>query len=298
MISVITINYNNIPVTREMLASLSVFPRHNLEVIVVDNGSKEHAGQLATEFPWIHFVRSEVNLGFAGGNNLGVSLATGDYLFFVNNDVEFTENLFEALSHQLVNHPEIGAISPILYYYEEPRTVQYAGFTPINRVTGRNRIVKELPGKLVSTAFAHGAAMMMPREVYDKVGPMPENYFLYYEEMDWCEQIKRLGYRIAVDGTCSLLHKESRSVGLISELKSYFMSRNRLLFMRRNSKRVLLPMVWLYFVAIVSPKQILSYAFKKQWANAKAHLAGIWWNLTSPIDSTSLGYKFNHMNQS
>jgi GT2 family glycosyltransferase len=294
MISLITVNYNNVKVTCELIESLQSFDKSAFELIVVDNASKENASIIIKKFPWVKFVRSEKNLGFAGGNNLGVTHAHGDYLFFINNDTEFKENILFKLRNILAQDKSIGVVCPVLKYYDAPSKIQFAGFTKINRFTGRNELITTVSQKkIITTSYAHGAAMMMPRYVFNQVGPMPENYFVYYEELDWSAQIANKGYQLVVDSSCVLFHKESQTIGKLNEMKSYFMARNRLLFMRRNSTRISLSLFWIYFLLVSTPKKLVSYFLAKQWKNAMAHLAGIHWNIIHSRNSQKLGYKFN-----
>jgi len=300
MISVITVNYNTTDVTIDLLKSIERLGRHDLEVIVVDNGSKQDPSELILQrFPWVKVVRSEVNYGFAGGNNLGIQHSSGDYLFFVNNDTEFKSDVFGKLRESLALHPGLGVVCPVLHYFDHPQQIQFAGFTDLHPVTARNKCITTLGlpdvESLSYTEYAHGAAMMMPRHVIEKVGVMPEEYFLYYEEYDWSERIKNAGYAIAVDNRSVLYHKESQSTGAISELKSYFLSRNRILFMRRNAPTLFLFLFWMYYLVIATPVQVLRYVLQGRWGNSLAHMAGIIWNITSSIESKKIGYKFNDL---
>lgn len=297
MVSIITINYNNARLTCDMLASLKRLQVPDLEVIVVDNGSLESAQPIADEHPWVQLVRSDVNLGFAGGNNLGVKHARGDYYFFVNNDTEFREDIVTILRGRLETDAELGLICPVLHFFDQPDKVQYAGFTAISPLTGRNRCITTVAVRhgLVTTQYAHGAAMMMPKRVFQLVGAMPENYFVYYEEMDWSEMVRRAGYRIAVDRSVTLYHKESQTVARFNEMKSYLMTRNRLLFMRRNVRSFQLMIFWLFYLLVATPKQLWVYWRSRQWNNIHAHMAGILWNFHSSANAMTIGYKFNHL---
>jgi len=296
MISLITVNYNNVKVTCELIESLKHFNRNEFELIVVDNASKEDPSSIGTQYPWVKLIRSNVNLGFAGGNNLGIKYSIGDYLFFINNDAAFNKNILPQLMNILKDDKSIGVVCPLLKYYEEPGKTQYAGFTNINKYTGRNKLITEPSGApLLESFYAHGAAMMMRREIIDQVGLMPENYFVYYEEMDWSAQITRKGYRIVVDSSAILYHKESQTIGKLNEMKSYFMARNRLLFMRRNSNPFSLSIFWAFFLMITTPRQLLTYALARQGRNMQAHLAGIAWNIQNKKTSNVLGYKFNFL---
>lgn len=298
-VSIITVNFNQSLVTEELLQSINstnTYP--NIEIIVIDNGSKENdTEKMAVNYPGIKFIRSEVNLGFAGGNNIGVKEATGDYLFFVNNDTEFTPGLVQVLVNVLDEHPETGMVSPKLMYFDKPGMIQYAGYTNMNYYTARNYCIGQFEtdnGQYDNisgpTGFAHGAAMMVKKEAIDKAGTMAENFFLYYEEMDWCDHIKKAGYQVWVDTNAKIFHKESVSVGRASGLKEYFMNRNRLLFIRRNAPLAARWFFYIYFTMLVAPRNILKYIKNGHKGFTALLFKAIWWNITQSTNSTKLGY--------
>lgn len=120
---------------------------------------------------------------------------------------------------------------------------------------------------------------------------MAENFFLYYEEMDWCEQIKRAGFKIWINTNALIYHKESLSVGKNSPLKEFFMNRNRILFTRRNASAGQRSFFWAYFICFVTPRNIIKY-FTEGTANyAGVLLKAISWNITNKTTSSNLGYK-------
>lgn len=299
-VSVITVNYNHSYVTEALLHSIFTKKTYALiEIIVVDNGSKEDPTPTWKEkYPTVIFIRSEKNLGFAGGNNLGIKQATGDYFFLVNNDTEFTELLIYNLAATLESNKKIGMVSPKIHYYDTPGILQYAGFTNMNYYTARNKCIGQfekdegqydhLTGE---TGFAHGAAMMLKREAVEFAGMMAENFFLYYEEMDWCEHIKRAGYTIWINMQALIYHKESVSVGDKTALKEYFMNRNRILFIRRNVHDFKKIIFWFYFLCIVTPRNIIHYIRIKQPGFIPVLFKAIWWNFTNSKDSSNLGYR-------
>ncbi|MES3018323.1 MAG: glycosyltransferase family 2 protein [Bacteroidota bacterium] len=293
-LSIITVNFNQPQATLELLRSIDLLKQYgDAEIIVVDNGSITNATkELSFEFPEVTYIRSEKNLGFAGGNNLGVEKASGDYLFFVNNDTEFTAGLIEKLIALLESKPLAGIVCPKIIYYAQQNTIQYAGFTKMNFYTGRNKCIGQLEtdyGQYGSTSyrteFAHGAAMMLRRSAIEKAGSMPENYFLYYEEMEWCESIKKYGYEIWIDPSAVIYHKESLSTGQNSPMKEYFMTRNRILFIRRNATPLTVIIFHLYFYTLVLPRNLYRYLAANRIDLAKAFFKGIWWNITHQKDS-------------
>lgn len=296
-VSIITVNFNQPKVTEELLKSIPG-TYTNIEIIIVDNGSRSDIQtEWQTNYPEIKFIRSEQNLGFAGGNNLGVKNATGDYLFFVNNDTEFTADLVAQLVSVFDKNELVGILSPKIKYYSDKSLIQYAGYTAMNYYTCRNSCIGlrqtdigQYDNIIAPTAYCHGAAMMVRKEAIEKAGMMNENFFLYYEEVDWCEHIKKAGYEAWVCTNALIYHKESVSVGKRSKLKEYFMNRNRILFIRRNAPLFNRVVFYFYFVLLVTPRNILSYIKGKNYNFIPILFKAIWWNLTHNRNSKNLGY--------
>ncbi len=234
-------------------------------------------------------MRSEKNLGFAGGNNLGVKVSSGEYLFFINNYTEFPKGTLEGLLELFQTIPNLGIVSPMLCYHEpkikqHKDVIQYAGSTPVHPLTGRNRTLgegEENQGQYTQpqpTAYVHGAAMLVPRRVLEEVGPMAEEFFLYYEELDWCARIKRAGYQAFIHPGVKVYHKESVSVGRISPLKTYYLNRNRIYFMRRNKSRVAFALFSWYMLLVAFPKHLLLFTLRREWEHVRALCTALWWN--------------------
>ena len=194
-ISIITINYNGVKDTYELIDTLPLEDK-SVEVIVVDNASKEDEATLIEQrYPQVKVIRSKENLGFAGGNNLGIQAAHGKYLFFLNNDTILryqTSNIrhqtsnIRHLVNRLESSPKIGMVSPKIRFSWDTNPIQYAGYTPLSKITLRNTAIgcgEDDHGQYDTphpTPYAHGAAMMVKREVIEKAGIMPDCYFLYY----------------------------------------------------------------------------------------------------------------------
>ncbi len=296
LVSIITINYNQLQYTLDLLESLRHVEYRNIEIIVVDNASIENpATTIKDRFAEVHVIVSKKNLGFAGGNNLGINAATGKYLFFLNNDTEVTPDTIRPLVEYCEHHSDAGIVCPKILFHNSGETIQYVGASRINPYTGRNtrpgfgETDKGQYDSVLKTDYAHGAAMMVPRAVIDKVGQMPDIFFLYYEELDWCESIKNQGYNIYVVPESRVYHKESKSVGKNSTLKTYYMTRNRLLFMRRNTKG-LPKLSWiLFFVLFSIPKNSLVYLLKGETDQLNAFWKGLLWNFRHKSNATSPG---------
>lgn len=262
-ISVISVNYNGFALTCALVDSLRRVVTTPLEIIVVDNGSRcDEAALLRARYPDLIVLRSQHNLGFAGGNNLGLAVAKGDYLLLLNNDTEIEQDTLHHLCERLDTDPSIGVVCPKIRFFSPPRNIQFAGYTPLSRITLRNALLGfgapddgafDTPR---DTPYAHGAAMMIRREVVEQAGPMPDVYFLYYEELDWSLRIRRTGCRIVYEPRCTIFHKESATTGQQSPLRTYYLTRNRLLFARRNLRGTARILSLAYQLCVALPKQV------------------------------------------
>ncbi|MBO4810163.1 MAG: glycosyltransferase family 2 protein [Prevotella sp.] len=284
--SIITINYNGLSDTCALIDSLPM--GDDMETIVVDNASHaDEATLIEQRYPHVQLVRSDKNLGFAGGNNLGIRAAHGKYLFFLNNDTvmegtdEEKRHVLRQLAARLESSASIGMVCPKIRFFHGNRPIQYAGFTPLTSITLRNRSIgygETDHGQYDTphpTPYAHGAAMMAKREAVEKAGPMPECYFLYYEEIDWSMMLLRAGYEIWYDPACTIFHKESQTTGQASPLKQYYNTRNRLLLAKRNKHFPTKQLSELYQITIVGLRDVLRHLLHRQPAMAKATLSGI-----------------------
>ena len=282
-LSIITINYNGLKDTCELMDTLPLADQ-SIEVIVVDNASaNDEATLIAQRYPQVTVIRSQENLGFAGGNNLGIKAAHGKYLFFINNDTVLRPQTSDLrhLINRLESDKKIGVVCPKIRFAWDPHPIQYAGYTPLSRITMRNRSIgygEDDHGQYDSphpTPYAHGAAMMVKREAIERAGIMPECYFLYYEELDWSMMFRRAGYDIWYEPSVTIYHKESRATGQASPLKTYYLVRNRLLFAKRNIQGVQKYLTYSYLIAVVILRDTFVYLLKGKMAHLKASYRGI-----------------------
>lgn len=286
LVSIVTINYNTTPVTRDLLRSLRTVSYPSLEIIVVDNASADKSCRsLKDEFPEINLIESGKNLGFSGGNNLGIRASRGDYVLLVNNDVEVTPGFLEPMLAVFRQDPTAGMVSPKIVYYNRSELVQYAGSNGINPWTGRGKKRGSLQvdnGQfdfVQETQLVHGACLMVSRELLEKAGMLHEEYFLYYEEHDWAERAKKKGFKMYYAGTSKIYHKASVTTGSESPLKSYYMARNRIMFLRRNVEPPAFFAAMFIFLFLATPKNILSYTARARFMNLREYVRGIMWHV-------------------
>lgn len=291
LVSIVALTWNTTEITCDFLRSIKEHGTYkNLEVIVVDNGSKEDpTDAFKAIYPDVKVILNGRNLGFTGGNNVGIRAATGEYLFIVNNDTEFTPGLIEGLLEIFDKFPDAGIASPKFHYFFHKGTIEYAGYNTVNIFTGRNGMIgcKEKDegqyNEIKITNYAHGGGMMVPKKVIEEVGPLPEQFFIYYEEFDWCEQIKRKGYKVYYQPKSLIYHKESMTTGKSSPFKTFYHTKNRILFMRRNMALPNFIIFLVYFTFLTIPKNTISFFIKGQKHHLRSFWKGILWHFNKKI---------------
>lgn len=285
LVSIISVNYDHPEVTCALLLSLRKISYPSVEIIVLDNASpKDDPSVIKKSFPEVIFIQSKENLGFAGGNNLAIRQTKGKYILLLNNDTEVDPGFLEPLVAKLESDKRIGAVSPKIKFFFNPDTIQYSGQAPINPYTIRShgfgfgakdhgQFDKDTP-----TSFVHGAAMMVSREVLQNVGLMAECYFLYYEELDWGSRITRAGYQLWYVHNSTVFHKESISTGKFSPLKTYYMNRARILYLRRNVSGLTFIIAVLYQLFVSIPKNALTFLLRGNPGHFKAYNRAVMWH--------------------
>jgi len=252
-IAVVTVNYNTADDTTAFLHSLKQvkIPDIELSTIVVDNGSDE-AYKLPENLKNTSLIRSETNTGFSGGYNIGMKEALkqgADYILIVNNDTVMDPDMITNLLKVLESDPKIGLTTPKIYFakghefhkdrykpHELGKVFWYAGGrTDWNNVMSIHRGIDEVDhgqyDKTEEIDFASGCCMLFKREVLEKVGLLDDRYFLYFEDADLNERVKRGGYKVYYVPSAKLIHINAASTGGAGNvLHDYFITRNKMLF--------------------------------------------------------------------
>lgn len=286
LVSIITLNYNQVALTCQLLESLRSITYPNVEIIVVDNASVDNPTDTIQEcFPEVQLICNKENLGFAGGNNVGIKAAKGEYILMLNNDTEVMSDFLEPLVSTMEQNPNIGVCSPKIRFYYTKNYLQYAGSTAVNpyRVASYAIGYQEADkGQFDSsggrTHLAHGAAMLVSGKAIEFAGLMEEEFFLYYEELDWCERIKRAGFEIHFVPQSLVFHKESMTVGKHSPLQLYYKTRNRLLFARRNFRYFKLFIALAYLLVLVAPVRLGKFLMARNFKSFRVYLKAISWH--------------------
>jgi GT2 family glycosyltransferase len=203
---VVILNWNNYADTKRCLESLQAATYTDLRIIPVDNGSTDESRrQLEAEFPQLRFVRNNANLGFAKGCNTGIRAALKDkecaYVLLLNNDAVATPGFLEKAIDTAEANKAIGLIGGKILYSPETKRIWYAG-GEINRwrgltvIRGFREVDRGQYDSASEVGFVTGALMLIPRQVLDKVGLLPEEYFFGTEEIDYSIAVKKAGYKL------------------------------------------------------------------------------------------------------
>lgn len=258
-IAVIIVHYNTDLDTKACLESLSSVVTDNFEfrTIVVDNASKEHFVLPKKHQSQVDLIRSDTNLGFTGGNNLGFRYAiknyNPDYFLLLNSDTFIQKDFLVKLYHCLKNNPQVGLVSPKMYFApgcefhrqsyskaEIGKVIWFAGgvIDWRNLQTfhlGVDEVDRGQFDHLTTFDYASGCCMLIRREALAAAGIFDDNFFLYYEDADLSLRLKENGWQLAFCPESIIWHKNGgSSQGAGSPLQNYYLSRNRLLFFLRH----------------------------------------------------------------
>jgi GT2 family glycosyltransferase len=283
-VAIIVLNWNNYSETIECLNSLEriTYPRY--EIILVDNGSTDRSEEILRErFPRLTILQTGKNLGFSGGNNLGIRSALEkehSYILLLNNDTLVEPEFLNSMVQQAEGDPAIGLVGPRILYNDKRGIVWFAGGSlPWWRAGGfhdgfgaddnvRWRTVHD-------TEFLTGCALLIRREVFYRVGFLDEDFFLYCEDVDYCYRVKKADYRLLFDGRSTIYHRVSNTTGgMMSSISLRYTFRNRLLFAKKNLSLLQYVVALGYVSATVASKCCLWVLFG-HLADAKAIAAGL-----------------------
>ena len=241
-VHIILLNWNQADLTLACLRSLARLEHLNFQIVLVDNGSKPGSlDQIKTEFPQITLICLERNLGFTGGNNVGIARALrdgADYIMLLNNDTEVAPDLLQRLVDYAEGRPKCAIVGPLIYYYDEPHRIWSAGGA-VDPYTAASTSLRE--GELddhgqesLQVDYISGCALLIKRTVVEQVGLLDDRFFIYYEETDWCARVRELGYEIWLVPQGRVWHKINLQARSASPRYEYLMTRNRLLYLKKR----------------------------------------------------------------
>ncbi|MDY0013837.1 MAG: glycosyltransferase family 2 protein [Rhodocyclaceae bacterium] len=243
----VLLNWNGKADTLACLDSLAAVTHPNHQVVVVDNGSTDGSvAAIKSACQDVLVLETGANLGYAGGNNVGIRWALeqgADFVFLLNNDTVVSPDIVDELVAAAASLPVHSVLGAKIYFYDEPTSLWFAGGTWDAQAADFDHIGFGCPdGKDYAfqreVDYVTGCALFASADTFRQVGLLDESFFLTYEETDWCYRARRMGYRCFFIPGARLWHKVSASFGgAQSPLVTYFMVRNRLLWARRHLEK-------------------------------------------------------------
>lgn len=268
--AIIIVNFNCSKDTIETIDSLSKFGDKLFDIYLVDNHSKPEELTLLEKNlrNQVFFIKSKKNLGFAGANNLGIKQALKNsykYLFLLNPDTLIEDASFFSKIETEMSTSNADIIGPLVRYYPDKDRIYFAGGF-VNRCTGLTIMKsKGLNISKISSSdnfecdFITGCSILIKREVFEEIGFLPEEYFLYFEETDFCLKAKNSGFRVVFTPKTYIFHKVSSSITYLSDTYLFYLVRNFRIFARkyvRNECRLIsflfYYLVWVLGYAVLS----------------------------------------------
>jgi len=262
-LSIVILNYNDFNLTKECVDSILTSVKSSsssglqLEIVVVNNGPKNKisADQILSEqselIPNVTVINNNRNLGFTGGNNVGIKHALdygADYIMLLNNDTLIKNPFWQSMINYLESNLEVGILGPKIYFapgYEfhknkysekdQGKVIWYAGGEiDWGNVYSSHRGVDEVDqgqyDEIDETDFISGCCLLGRRKVWEAVGLLEDKYFLYYEDSDYSMRVKKHGWKTVFFPKAKIWHKNAGSSQCGGVLQDYFITRNRLLF--------------------------------------------------------------------
>jgi GT2 family glycosyltransferase len=249
-LSVILLNYNGAPDTIDCIESLHRSSFKDFEVVVVDNASSDDSVDLLkARCPDVTLLVNNRNLGFAGGNNVGIRYALkrgSEFVLLLNNDTTADPDALQTLLKTMGENSAAGIIGGKIYYSDRPNVIWFAGGyfnanSGFGDHYGKSEEDRGQYDKVRECDFITGCCMLIRRDVCQKIGFLDESYFLYYEDADFCTRARRAGYSVLYQPAAVIYHKISRATSWDSPAYIYFNLRNKLFYLQRNSR----PRKWL-----------------------------------------------------
>lgn len=241
---IVILNFNSFEDTEECLISLEKLDYNNYEIIIIDNSSNDNSyDKLKKRFVKYNIIKSNENLGYANGNNIGIKYALenkADYICVLNNDVIVEDDFLDKIIKVMEDDKDIGLAGPCICKYHDKNIIQAMGAN-INLYNGltqgkyKNYKYNDIPQKDIQVDYLGGACFVCRREVFEKIGFIPENYFLFFEETEFCYKASKRGYKLICVYESKIYHKGSSTISKYSGLSYYFLNRNRVIFIRRNA---------------------------------------------------------------
>lgn len=291
-VSIVIPNYNARDELRSCLNSLRRLNYDDREIIVVDSCSEDGSAEMVSEeFPEVKLIRTG-KMGLGEANNLGIKKAKGELIVFdLNSDDVVDENWLSHLVRSFENSPNVGIACGKRFLKGQDGILDSAG-ARVHLIAGTVPAIGR--GKLDSPKFNvlkdvdYVPVPMVRREVFDKIGLCDTEYYLYYEETDFCLRAKKAGYRILYVPSAVLWHKRSATIGNSNPRRHYYERRNRIRFIIKNFPSTILIIPFTFHFVFMTLAYAVYYCLRANAEYLRAEKNAIAWNLVNMRKTVSL----------
>ncbi|MFA5088831.1 MAG: glycosyltransferase family 2 protein [Candidatus Omnitrophota bacterium] len=275
LVYIIILNWKNIPDTVECLDSLSQISYPRYEIILVNNDTDPFPLAVQGRYPHLMTINNGNNLGFTGGNNVGIEMALdkkADYVLILNNDTIVDPAFLDPLIDFSAKHSKT-ILSSAIYLYNSDQIENYGGKLLGGLGLGQ-RIKKQ---SSTDPDYLSGACLFAKAEYFKDIGLFDKDYFAYFEDADWCLRARRKGYGLKIIYESKIWHKHSASTKIgrgWGPAKSYYMARNSILFGKKNLKGIRKWGWFLGYFFLGSHLHLLFFC--RSLKSLKNHYKGLW----------------------
>ena len=284
LISVIIVNWNGESLIDDCLTTLLSQNYTSIEVLFVDNNSSDNSEKVVKKYKKVKFIQTGANLGFAGGNNYGLKYAKGTYVLLLNTDTKVSNDFLAKMVEKIESDNELGIVQPKLLYENDRINsigayLTNTGFLYYPGYDKNGKLKKYNNEEYVFSAY--GACMLIRKSVIEEIGLFDDDYFMYFEETDFCMRAWLAGWKILYIPNASIHHKgaaSSKKFGL--ERMIYHSFKNRICTYIKNFE--FLSLVFILSIHIIACEVAsLMYLITGRFGYASAVQKALWWNIIS-----------------
>jgi len=297
--AIILVNWNSYDLTAQCIRSLQqILDPVSITIILVDNNSEDGSGAaIKSTFPDVHFIQANDNKGFTGGNNLGIAYAIQEkfeYTLLLNNDTTVAKDFLLPLLHFMEEHPEAGAVQPLIYYHHQPTLIwnggsyyhEWLGHPSIQYIGKKLSDTPLQNQRPVSVDWITGCAFLVRTSLLTQIGGLSNNLFMYFEDIDISLRIREKGYQLWLVPQSAIWHvggmsnknKEKTREGFVNQVVHYLNIRNRIWILKQYTRWFYLPTV-VIFNSIYISGILLYFLARLRWGKfqtaCKALLDGL-----------------------
>lgn len=288
-VAIIILNWNGYEHSRNCLDSLAKLNYSNYQVVLVDNASQDRSGvRLKEEFPWVVLLQNKQNLGFTGGNNVGISYALAQgytYVMLLNNDTLVDPDFLAPMVNLLASDAAIAVVQPLILLLEDHKKIWSAGgefqsWLGISKTKGDREDLASYTFSPEPLDWVTGCCMLLPSKVIQDLGPLQDSFFAYFEDVDWSLRIRKAGYKLLLSKESIIYHegnassKKHSKEGTLSPTVFYLHARNQLFLIRRHLSFPVILVAFAYHLSKYSA-WIVYFCLRGRFQKAKAVIKGI-----------------------